>query len=131
MEANRRRLQSLSGLGGVSDAALTKIIEKLRAEPRLMEEVSRRRLHAATMALMDEVASPKAPKSHLFPHLTLRIPHWGNPRFYSTYLDESLNRTFIKIAASCHRRTFERRMFSKFKHWSMRHMNDELIVSFW
>ena len=55
MQAKRRRLQTLSGFGGVSDEALRKIITHLRAEPRLMEEVSRQSLYAAAMALMDEV----------------------------------------------------------------------------
>lgn len=57
--------------------------------------------------------APK-PKHHLFRHLTERVQEHGNPRFYSTYHDESLNRQLARVAASCHRMTFERRLFSKF-----------------
>jgi len=67
------------------------------------------------MALMDEVPSPKAPKSHMFAHLTLRIPHWGNPRFYSTFLDESLNLTLAVVAAASHRLTWERSIFDRMR----------------
>eukprot|EP00959_Pyramimonas_sp_CCMP1952_P430694 9020002-Pyramimonas_sp.AAC.1 len=67
------------------------------------------------MALMGEVASPKAPKSHMFAHLTLRIPHWGNPRFYSTFLDESLNLTLAVVASASHRLTWERSIFDRMR----------------
>ena len=54
------------------------------------------------------------PKHHLFLHLTHGIRHKGNPRFYQTYLDESLNKTICSIAASSHRSTMERRVAAKF-----------------
>ena len=63
------------------------------------------------------------PKHHLWIHMTRRICSKGNPRFYSTFLDESLNAVLSDIAASNHRRTFERKTFQKFAlatkegHW--------------
>ena len=54
------------------------------------------------------------PKHHLFYHLTVRIAYQGNPRFYHTYLDESLNKTFALLASSCYRSTFEKRLFQKY-----------------
>ena len=42
----------------------------------------------------------------------------GNHRPYSTYFDESLNKSIIAIAASCHRITFERKLFAKFRRTS-------------
>ena len=38
------------------------------------------------------------PKHHLFVHLTQRIPWQGNPRFYSTFLDETLNAVVSYVA---------------------------------
>jgi len=43
-----------------------------------------------------------------------RSRHQGNPRFYATFLDESLNGNIAKIARSCHRRTWLKRVFVKF-----------------
>ena len=58
-------------------------------------------------------------------HLVLNAAEKGNPRFYATYLNESLNKIFISIAANCHRATFERRLFAKFKGWQLR-QHDEV-----
>jgi hypothetical protein len=54
------------------------------------------------------------PKHHLFVHLTDSIQAKGNPRYYSTYMDESMNKLAATIAASAHRHAFERRTFAKF-----------------
>ena len=53
MASKRRRLQSLVGLGGVSDAALQKIVNRLREEPGLLDEVSKKTLATATSDVMD------------------------------------------------------------------------------
>ena len=55
------------------------------------------------------------PKHHLFKHMTRRIARNGNPRYYSTYFDEGLNKVLVGIASSCYRHTFERRLFAKFR----------------
>ena len=62
-------------------------------------------------------------------HMMINAAYKGNPKYYSTYLDESLNRTFIKIARTCHRVTFEKRMFSKYLGWQLRHVDDHNV--FW
>ena len=54
-------------------------------------------------------------------HMSMGARVKGNPRFYTTYLDESLNKVFIAIAKQCHRRTFERRLFARYKLRMMRH----------
>ena len=54
------------------------------------------------------------PKMHLVFHLVERTRTHGNPRFYSTFLDESLNSTLRGIVRSSHRATWELRVFSKF-----------------
>ena len=42
----------------------------------------------------------------------------GDPRHYSCFFYESVNKSIIAIAASCHRMIFERRLFAKAKHLS-------------
>ena len=42
------------------------------------------------------------PKHHLFVHLTQRISVQGNPKLYSTFLDEHLNATIARMVAAAH-----------------------------
>ncbi|CAK0791860.1 unnamed protein product, partial [Prorocentrum cordatum] len=63
------------------------------------------------MFLLGQVGSPETPKSHLFARLTQGIPNWGDPKYDSTLLDESLNLTMAVIASVCHRLTWEISMF--------------------
>ena len=53
----------------------------------------------------------------------------GNPKYYSTYVDEALNKIFIKIAATCHRLTFEKRLHAKYAGWQERKQDD--FENFW
>ena len=43
-----------------------------------------------------------APKNHLWMHLTRQAARNGNPRFGSTYPDESLNGVFAKVCRTTH-----------------------------
>eukprot|EP00959_Pyramimonas_sp_CCMP1952_P222007 4641458-Pyramimonas_sp.AAC.1 len=62
------------------------------------------------------VAAPEfKPKDHLFVHLTLRIPRYGNPRYYSTFHDESLNLCVARIANVCHRHVWEESIFNRLR----------------
>ncbi len=54
------------------------------------------------------------PKFHLMLHMICRVAGNGNPRFYSTYKDESLNGVIARIARSCHRRFWEFNVHRKF-----------------
>ena len=54
------------------------------------------------------------PKMHLMLHAVERARLHGNPRFYSTFLDEGLNRVLRDIARSTHRLTWEVRIFERF-----------------
>ena len=57
---------------------------------------------------------PVIPKWHLALHLTLRAGRNGNPRTYSTFLDESLNGRIAAIAGAAHRITFYPRVLMQF-----------------
>lgn len=65
------------------------------------------------LALMEEAGVRHLPKSHMFIHVTQRIPEQGNPRFYSTFLDESLNLVIANMAAASHRSTWEVSVFQR------------------
>ena len=65
------------------------------------------------LRLLSEAGVHYTPKHHLWCHLTLRIRTAGNPRCYSTFLDESLNRVLANIAAKAHRSTWELRTFHR------------------
>eukprot|EP00959_Pyramimonas_sp_CCMP1952_P345032 7226119-Pyramimonas_sp.AAC.1 len=47
--------------------------------------------------------------------MTLRIPFCGNPRWYSTFLDESLNLVLAGVAAASHKATWERSIFDRMR----------------
>eukprot|EP00959_Pyramimonas_sp_CCMP1952_P404396 8474233-Pyramimonas_sp.AAC.2 len=64
---------------------------------------------------MDQSEQEFLPKSHLFVHLTARIPEYGNPRLYSTFLDEGLNLILAGVASASHRCTFERSIFERIR----------------
>ena len=65
------------------------------------------------MAALRELEFAVIPKHHLWVHLTVGVRKLGNPRFYWTFLDESLNGNIKKIARRCHQATFERRVLGK------------------
>ena len=47
------------------------------------------------------------PKHHLMFHINHRSPYFGNPWFYTTFLDEGLNKNLKKMLRNCHQMTFE------------------------
>lgn len=100
-----------------SGEALLEYTMILAREPRRVSDSAQRDLirhcHKHIHLAMDAGILLR-PKHHLFRHLSSRIQDLGNPRMYSTYFDESVNRALAEIAASCHRMTFERRLFAKF-----------------
>eukprot|EP00959_Pyramimonas_sp_CCMP1952_P415681 8709658-Pyramimonas_sp.AAC.1 len=57
------------------------------------------------------------PKHHLFRHLAAHICRKGNPRYYNTYWDESINGVIAKIANTTHRARFERMVFRKYGYF--------------
>eukprot|EP00969_Alexandrium_andersonii_P220983 9759831-Alexandrium_andersonii.AAC.1 len=51
------------------------------------------------VSLLQRASVPLAPKHHLWAHMTMMSLRRGNPRWYSTFLDESLNAVVARIAA--------------------------------
>ena len=62
-------------------------------------------------------------------HMARQARWKGNPRFYSTYYDESLNKVFVKIGATTKRATMQRRLFAKYKGWVAHQLGK--IFSWW
>ena len=55
------------------------------------------------------------PKSHLMVHMIQNTALHGNPRFYWSFRNESLNGVVTKIARGAHRLTFMITVLNKFK----------------
>ncbi len=65
------------------------------------------------LTLMGSTGHRFLPKAHMFVHMTQRCVTHGNPRHYSTFVDESLNLTLASIASNSHRSTWERGIFQR------------------
>ena len=57
---------------------------------------------------------PFKPKHHLFTHLIRSCRTHGNPRDFSTFLDESCNRVLASVARSAYSTVWEQRTFAHF-----------------
>ena len=56
MEAKRKRVRAVAGLGGVTDEALRRICAAIREQPTLLGDASSRRvIESANMAVMGEI----------------------------------------------------------------------------
>ena len=111
----------------IAGRSLVEFTTILDSQPRVisdrayrdLQRLSEQHLHHAALVGMEF-----KPKHHMFRHLVAAIPMKGNPRYYHTYNDESLNRTIASLATSVHRATFERRLFLKLDF--LRHLDSLL-----
>ena len=55
-----------------------------------------------------------SPKHHLFIHLLRNTWRAGNPRTYTTFLDESLNKVLASVCRAAYASVWERRVFTNF-----------------
>ena len=99
-------------------AALIRYMELLKEsplhpEPHVCQEFMSCCIRHLVMA--EKAGLPFVPKHHLWAHMTQRIIKQGNPRYYSTFLDESLNAVISYIAGSVHRAHWEKRIFERLR----------------
>ena len=90
----------------------------IRESPRVMtleQQQSLMNAYLRHMRLWIRCDGHIVPKHHYMIHLIIGIGKHGNPRFYWTYRDESLNGIVTKLAKSCHRMTFMSSTHDKFK----------------
>ena len=91
--------------------------EIIRNAGRIMTYEQRRDLFNAYLRYVSSwmrMGFELQPKHHLMFHLIARVEKLGNPRFYWTYRDESLNGVLIKVARSAHRGRFMETIHDKF-----------------
>ena len=97
-------------------AALITYMDIMRDNPADMNaDACEKLMHSClrTLDMMNRAECGFTPKCHLWLHLTQRVPLCGNPRLYSTFLDESLNHVVSCIAGAANRRTWEKRIFQR------------------
>ena len=63
--------------------------------------------------LCSRAGVPLLPKGHLMFHLVAQASLRGNPRCYSTYIDESYNGAIAKVCRSVHRRNWAMAVYRK------------------
>ena len=105
--------------------ALLAVGEGLRRTKNVMRDNPRVLPPHALQELLDSVKRafscreaagiPWTPKWHLMLHLASKARVAGNPRFYSTFVDEDFNGRVAKIACACHRLTWYRGVMSHFR----------------
>ena len=65
------------------------------------------------IVLCDRAAVPLLPKAHMMYHCVQRSRDKGNPRMYSTYMDESYNGAIARVCRSVHRRNWALAVYRK------------------
>ena len=63
--------------------------------------------------LCSRAGVPFLPKGHLMYHLAFQARQRGNPRTFSTYVDESYNGAIAKVCRSVHRRNWAMAVYRK------------------
>ena len=95
-----------------------KMAETMKRNPRVFPNSELQRFVDATISAFQNRESagiPWTPKWHLMLHVAARARVAGNPRFYSTFLDEDYNFRVAKMAAVCHRFTWHNNLLSGFR----------------
>ena len=65
------------------------------------------------ICLCDRANLPILPKAHMMYHCVQRALRHGNPRMYSTYIDESYNGNIARVRRSVHRQGWALGVFRK------------------
>lgn len=114
-----RKYMDIRGAGPLLAAgeAYARFMELLDVHPRRVPPAACNELMHCTLRhlnLLHAAGVGFMPKHHLWIHMTARIPAQGNPRTYSTFLDESLNAVLSGIMASVRPGSrFEQRVFQR------------------
>ena len=96
--------------------AALKFDEVLAAHGRRVDEQACEALFAnydRFICLCARAGVPRLPKAHLVYHFLQKASSKGNPRMYSTYVDESYNGVIARICRSVHRRGWALAVYRK------------------
>eukprot|EP00959_Pyramimonas_sp_CCMP1952_P213237 4461734-Pyramimonas_sp.AAC.1 len=97
--------------------ALVTFSDALDSEPRHIPVNTCKKLQDLAdlhVGLCEQAGVNMYPKHHMFRHLAAQIRRKGNPRYYNTYWDESVNGVVADLANTTHRARFERMTFRKY-----------------
>ena len=98
--------------------ALVQFRELLRSNPRRLSQHQTQELvdlAKRAFVLREYAGIPPTPKWHLMLHIASRARRDGNPAWYATFLDESLNGNLAAMAKGCHRRTWHTSLLAAFR----------------
>ena len=98
--------------------ALVQVRDCMRTNPRVMQPAALQALcdnAKRAFVLRHDAGIPWVPKWHMLLHICQRARCWGNPQFYSTFLDEDFNRRLASLAAVCHKMTWHQRVLNGFR----------------
>lgn len=98
--------------------ALVCYFEIARANGRNMPRPEIQRMFDSAVAhnkFYQQAGGDMMPKHHTFPHLVRQTLKVGNPRFRTTYRNESLNGTVAVLSRSVHRAVFVYAILQKFR----------------
>ena len=101
--------------------ALQRYIELLDAYPKQPDEEQCQLLFEVGMShlrLAEEAGVAETPKHHLFTHMLRQTKRNGNPKTYSTFLDESLNRVLAAVSKGAYAAVWELRGFDSYSRLS-------------
>ena len=75
--------------------------------------------------LCSRAGVPFLPKGHLMYHMVSQARQKGNPRMFSTYVDESYNGAIAKVSRSVHRRNWAMAVYRKLQMLEALHASDD------
>ena len=105
--------------GGALAAAgppLVKYLELLRTSPKILDKETSNAFKSQYLEhifALDAAGIPFLPKHHLWGHLTWEMEYKGNARYYSTFLDETLNAAISLVASHSHPAHWEERIYQR------------------
>ena len=97
---------------------LVRLLQIMRNSPRVLGAALEQEFVdniKRAFTLCEPAGVPYIPKSHMMLHLGHSACDQGNPYYYHTFVDESLNGSIAKLAATCHRMTFYKRVLEGFR----------------
>ena len=99
-------------------SSLSFLILTIDGSPRVMTRAQIQTMYDNVKMILagwEAAGVPLVPKMHLLFHMVERAQTQGNPRFYATFLDESLNRTLRDLVRTSHRNVWVQRIFHRFR----------------
>ena len=97
---------------------LIDLVHTMRAEPYRMSTNGIQRMFNSVKAYtrLTEDLVPYIPKNHMLFHMICKAHEQGNPKFYSSFEDESLNKLLKTTCRYCSQAQFERGVLHRMRY---------------